>query len=269
MNKRVIFALSKRGRTLRSTCVSVLLITTLHTAGVSAQDRQSQPSSSDGSITRQQADDILDELRKIRQLLEAQAKPGVRPQQPVPLTGKMHLGSSEFSLGSNDAPVTIVEFADYQCPYCRVFQDSTFIELRKKFIDTGKVRFVIEDLPLNGHPDAMIAAEATRCAADQGSFWPMHDSLYRNPSKLSREDLIRQADALKLDKEQFRSCLEDQKHRAEIQNEIRLATSLNVEGTPSFLIGKSTGGEVSGVLVSGVLPLSAFEERISQAEISR
>src|ERR1022692_860265 len=99
-----------------------------------AQDSTAEP-----GITRKQADDILNELRQIRQLLEAQ-----KPAAAAPLTVRLKLDGG-FSLGSMDAPVAMVEFTDYECPFCRQFQSTTFAEIRKQFIDTGKVRFVVRD----------------------------------------------------------------------------------------------------------------------------
>lgn len=114
-----------------------------------------------------------------------------------------------YSLGSSEAPVTIVEFTDYQCPFCRRFESTTFAEIRKKYIDTGKVRFIVRDFPLvDMHPDAMLAAEAAHCAGDQGKFWPMHDALFSDASKLGKSGLIDAGESVKLDMEAFTSCLE-------------------------------------------------------------
>ena len=152
----------------------------------------------------------------------------------VPQTGKLRLEGG-YSLGSSDAPVTIVEFTDYQCPYCRAFESTTFAEIRKKYVDTGKVRFVVRDFPLvDMHPDAMQAAEAAHCAGDQQKFWPMHDALFSDASKLGKNGLIDSAESLKLDMEVFRSCLESGKHKLEIQNDQQVASSLQINGTPSF-----------------------------------
>src|SRR5580704_11010299 len=145
-----------------------------------AQDRPgaTPDSTKDAGITREQGDEILNELRQIRQLLERQSKTQTPAPAPAPpLTGKLRLEGG-YSLGSNDAPLTIVEFTDYQCPYCRQFESATLPDIRKKYIDTGKVRFVVRDFPLvTMHPDAMQAAEAAHCAGDQGQFLPMHDAL--------------------------------------------------------------------------------------------
>jgi protein-disulfide isomerase len=252
----------------RSSAIRTTLLSLSVAFAVVAQDgaEVSQDRDKDSGITRQQADDILIELKAIRQLLERQTRPSAPPQpQPVPQTGKLRLEGG-FSLGSSDAPVTVVEFTDYVCPFCRQFQSTTFAEIRKKYIDTGKVRFVIRDFPLPNHPDAMPAAEAARCAGDQGKFWPMHDALFSDPGKLERKSLIDSAEALKLDVEAFRACLDGGKHKLEIQNDMQVASSLQIQATPSFLIGKTKGDEVSGTILVGAQPFAAFEVKLKEAE---
>ena len=171
-------------------------------------------------------------------------------------------------MGSSDAPVTIVEFTDYQCPYCRVFERTTFAEIRKKYVDTGKVRFVVRDFPLvEIHADAMQAAEAAHCAGDQENFWPMHDAIFSDPGKLVKKMLIDHAEALNLDVGTFRSCLESGKHSLEIRNDIQLASSLQINGTPSFLIGKTIGEEISGAILIGAQPFSVFAAKLGDVGI--
>src|SRR5271169_3104626 len=106
-------------------------------------------------MTKDQAEDILKELKAIRQLLERQQTAAVQPQGAAPASDKvkMSVAAGWYSIGRDDAPVTMVEFADYQCPFCRKFHSETFAELRKNYIDTGKVRFVSRDFPLDIHFD--------------------------------------------------------------------------------------------------------------------
>jgi protein-disulfide isomerase len=260
----------RRGSFLtRHRTVRVALLALFPFLGGLAQDGAEGPpdATKDAGITREQADDILTELRQIRQLLERQGRPAApAPMKAVPQTGKLRLDGG-FSLGSSDALITIVEFSDYQCPYCRQFESTTFAELRKKYIDTGKVRFVVRDFPLvEAHPYAMQAAEAARCAGDQGKFWPMHDALFGDPSKLEQGGLIDYAESLKLDVSAFRSCLESGKHKLEIQNDMQVFSSLQMNGTPSFLIGKATGEELAGAIVVGAQPFSFFEAKLKEAE---
>jgi protein-disulfide isomerase len=254
--------------------VALILTAALFTTSTVKAQQGSPPSdnSKDSGITRQQADEILSELKAIRKLLEKQNQPAGRGQLPpmpqIPQTGKLRLEGG-YSLGSNDAPVTIVEFTDYQCPYCRTFESTTFAEIRKKYVDTGKVRFVVRDFPLaQMHSDAMQAAEAAHCAGDQGQFWPMHDALFSDSGKLDHKALVDNAEVLKLDLAVFRSCLESGKHKVEIQNDIQVASSLQINGTPAFLIGKTTGEEVSGAIVFGAQPFAAFAAKLGDAGIA-
>jgi protein-disulfide isomerase len=261
----------KRSRSLQATALLVFVIFGSASAMAEEPSIPSDDAKVSG-ITRQQADEILNELRGIRQLLERQnrsAPLGQLPLMPqVPQTGKLRLEGG-YSLGSNDAPVTIVEFTDYQCPYCRLFQSTTFEEIRKKYVDTGKVRFVIRDFPLvSSQPDAMRAAEAARCAGDQEKFWPMHDALFSDAGKLGKDGLINSAESIKLDMTVFRSCLETRKHKSDVQNDMQIATSLQINGTPSFLIGKANDDEVSGAIIVGAQPFSVFEAKLREAEIA-
>src|ERR1700757_2921831 len=115
----------------------------------------------DQGITREQADQILDELRQIKQLLEKQNKGAQGPAEPA--KAKLDMTGAQM-LGSKDAPITMVEFTDYQCPFCQRFHTTVFNEIKKNYIDTGKVRFYSRDLPLDSmHPNAIRAAQAARC----------------------------------------------------------------------------------------------------------
>jgi protein-disulfide isomerase len=233
-----------------------------------AQD--SRKSKKDTGITSQQADQILDELRQIRQLLEQQTaslaalaeKNG--PQGPA--RARLDLGGFQM-LGSKNAPVTLVEFTDYQCPYCRQFHVSVFNELKKNYIDTGKVRFYSRDLPLDQiHPNAIRAAEAGRCAADQGQFWTMRDLMGSNPDKLDLESLVAEAGTLKMDTKAFRTCVDSQKYKEAVQTDVLDAMKIGAQATPTFVLGKSTPEGVDGELIEGTRPYPDFVKAISKLD---
>lgn len=217
--------------------------------------------SAEPGITREQADEILNELRQIRQLLEkgAPAAAAAEPGGGI----QMNLEGGPW-LGSKDAPLTLVEFTDYQCTFCQRFHEATFPELKKKYIDTGKIRFASRDMPLEFHSNASRAAEAARCAGDQGEFWEMRDRLISNASRLSPGDVAGYAQALKLDTLQFRTCMDTGKYAKTVQKDAAVAESLGVTGTPSFLVGKSTHEGVSGVILVGALPIEAFDEKLKE-----
>jgi protein-disulfide isomerase len=237
-----------------ATCAALAMLWPCLQAQAAAGGANQEP-----GITRQQADRILDELRQIRQLLERQQQ-----QQPAgpPAKIKMNLEGMPM-LGAKTAPVTMVEFTDYQCPYCRQFHVQTFAELKKNFIDTGKVRFYSRDLPLDSmHPDAMRAAEAARCANDQGEFWRMRDILGSHPDKLDLESLLGYAESLKMDVTPFRVCVVSEKYKGEVQADLLEAIRIGADGTPAFVIGKSTPEGVEGDLVVGAQPGNIFDLKL-------
>jgi len=228
---------------------------------------RAQDGNKDATITRQQADAILDELRQIRHLLENQARVA-SPEPLPPAKGSLKIDGG-YSLGSKDASLTMVEFTDYQCPFCRQFETATFGEIRKKYIDTGKLRFISLNMPLDMHPNARQAAEAALCAGDQGEFWTMRDALFRAAGKLTKEDLLSYAQGLHLNMSEFGSCLESGKHKADIQKDIQKAASLRMNGTPSFLVGKTTPDGVDGYIIAGAQPFAAFDAKLEEIQAGK
>ncbi len=159
--------------------------------------------------------------------------------------------------GDPKAPVVIVEFSDFQCPYCQAVQP-TLKTLLAKY--EGRVSLAYRDLPVRDiHPQAELAAEASRCAGEQGKFWEYHDLLFANQNKLDRPGLLDLAHGLKLDEKQFDSCLSNGKYLAQIEQDRQLGLRAGVAGTPGFF--------VNGNLLSGNLPQDAFEKLI-QAELA-
>ena len=211
-------------------------------------------------LTKEQGDAILQELRSIRELLQKQQK-AAKPRKPT--SARVSIGNSQ-SLGQVDAPVTMVEFTDYQCPYCKRFHDSTFKKLQEKYIDTGKLRYVSMDLPLSFHQQARPAAHAARCAADQDKFWQMRSTLFSNSRALGKDALVGYAGDLSLDTDAFAACMEDKRHEREINRNIQVARGAGFTGTPSFVIGKNVGGQVSGTVLIGAKSLAEFESQIQR-----
>jgi protein-disulfide isomerase len=225
-----------------------------------AQDKLDKKKSAGDGITREQADEILDELRHIRQLLEKQAenKPG---GPAAPAKAKLHLEGAPM-LGSKDAPITMVEFTDYQCPFCQRFHMQVYSELKKSFIDTGKVRFFSRDLPIESlHPNAIRAAQAARCAGDQGQFWQLRDIMATHPEALDIESLVKDSSLLQIDAKAFRTCVESGKYKEAVQGDALEAMKIGADGTPAFVVGKSTPDGVDGEMIVGAQPYSLFEEK--------
>ncbi|MGB7721606.1 MAG: thioredoxin domain-containing protein [Bryobacteraceae bacterium] len=222
-----------------------------------------QDAAKDQGITRQQADQILDELRQIRQLLERQQAKAPQAQEEQVVKAKVNLEGFAM-LGSKEAPLTIVEFTDYQCPFCQRFHTIAFPELKKNYIDTGKVRFYSRDLPLDFHPNAMRAAEAARCANEQGQFWKLRDVMGANPNKLDMDSLVADATDLKMDVKAFRACVESEKYKNAVQTDVMEAMKIGANGTPTFVIGKSTPNGVDGELVVGAEPYPMFDQKLKE-----
>ena len=216
-------------------------------------------------ITRQQADQILNELRQIRQLLEQQqANAGAAAAQP-PKAGRATLNMEGVAmLGSKDAPLTIVEYTDYQCPFCQRFHVTAFTELKKAYIDTGKVRFYSRDLPLDFHPNAMRAALAARCAGEQGQFWKLRDVMGANPDKLDIDHIVGFATDLKMDASKVRACVESEKYKEAIQADLLEAMKVGAQGTPTFVLGKSTATGVEGEVMEGAMPFPVFDQKLKE-----
>ncbi len=156
------------------------------------------------------------------------------------------------SLGPADAPITIVEFSDFQCPFCRRFHDETYQALLDAY--PGQIRFVYRNLPLTSiHPNAMDAAVASLCANDQNAYWDYHGKLFSSET-LGRDTYVQYATDLGLDVESFTACLDSGKHDDFIAQDMDFSLNLGVQSTPTFF--------VNGLAIVGAQPLSAFQQII-------
>jgi protein-disulfide isomerase len=168
-------------------------------------------------------------------------------------------------LGDANAKVTIIEFSDFQCPFCKRFFDDTAGQIKTNYIDTGKVKLVYRDFPLSFHQNAEIAAEAANCALEQGKYWEYHDTLFTKGSGdgtgLDAQSLKQYAADLKLDTAKFNQCLDASKYKNEIQKDATDGSNAGVSGTPSFFIGSPQKGYVQLV---GAQPYSVFKQAIDQ-----
>lgn len=239
----------------------VAIVIACCTATISSADTPSP------AINQDQADAILRELKEIRRVLEKIEQKEVAPQAQRarrPSTATVAIDKNRPALGATDAPVTVVEFTDYQCPYCRRFTQTTFTYLKRDFIDTGKVRWVVRDMPLAFHPNARKAGQAVHCANEQGKFWEMRDTLFRNSAKLADADLKNYAQVVGLDVTTFNNCLASDRYLAEMDKDSAEAKRVQITGTPSFVVGKSNGEQLSGKLIVGAQPLNVFAAEIKR-----
>ena len=163
-------------------------------------------------------------------------------------------------LGSKTAPVTIVEFSDYQCPFCERHFTQTYPLIQKEYIDTGKVKLAFKDFPLSFHENAEKSAEAARCVRDQKGdegYWQMHDKLFSNQATLSVDNYKKWARELGVNGAAFDTCLDTGKFAKAIAADIAYGSTVGIQGTPGFFI--------NGQLISGAQPYSVFKAAIDQA----
>ncbi len=159
------------------------------------------------------------------------------------------------SLGPANAPIVVVEFSDFQCPFCKRFYDETYQQLMDAY--PGKIRFVYRHLPLTSiHPEAFPAAEASMCANEQSAFPKYHDKLFENQDKLGRELYMQIASDLNLDTVAFEDCLNAGKYKELVQQDSDFALNLGVQSTPTFFI--------NGLALVGAQPLEAFKQLIDK-----
>ncbi len=180
-------------------------------------------------------------------------RPGAGPVTPLDTTGNM---LNQRSKGSAAAPVTVYEMSDFQCPYCRQHAVETFPTLEKRFVETGKVRWVFVNFPITSlHPNAVAAAEFAMCAAQQNRFWPIHDLIYQHQDDWAKLDdptpyLLSLADSIKLPRASLRTCLENGEGLAIVKRDAEGAARAGANSTPTFYI--------EGGLLVGAVPVQPF-----------
>lgn len=190
--------------------------------------------------------------------------PNFTEKNPASLTeSKLILNGSPF-LGNPSAKITILEFGDYQCTYCYRFHQSTLENLKTNYIDSGKVRLVFKDFPLNG-PDSVLAAEAAYCAGEQEKYWPYHNELYKNwagekTGWITRESLDKFGITVGLDLDKFNQCINGHKYKEMIEMSYRFGQDIGIDGTPSFLIFNNE----KIIKIVGNQPLDVFIRAIDE-----
>ena len=186
---------------------------------------------------------------------QVQAQPaGNQPTGPVDVSA-----DDDAVLGDPNAPVTLIEFSDFQCPFCRKFYTDTLPQIKKEYILTGKAKLVYRDFPLvQIHPGATPAAEGAECAKEQGKFWKMHDAIFDEQEKqglgtvqFTADDVKKWAGKIGLNTSKFNQCLDSRKYKQEVEKDLADGAAAGVNGTPATFI--------NGRLVSGAQPFAAFK----------
>ncbi len=210
--------------------------------------------------------EILKQLDEIKKAIQA------RPAAPAAPSGP-NVKDVVFSLGTNPvkgdakAKLTLLEFTDYQCPFCAKYAKETSPKIKADFVDTGKIRYVKMDLPLAMHPKAFDAAEAVRCAGDQGKFWEMNERLFENAKAL--EPWVGHAEAIGIKVPEFEACMSSDKHAEAIRADMKEAAKAGFTGTPSFMLALTDPKDpkkVKGIVAMvGAKPYDAFKADIEKA----
>jgi protein-disulfide isomerase len=159
----------------------------------------------------------------------------------------------DYILGPEDAPITLIEFSDFQCPYCSKWYAETFSQLLETY--PGQIRFVYRDFPLTSiHPEALPAAEAANCAGEQGKYYEYHNSLFSNKYQLGSESYPQYASELSLDTNKFEECLNSDRQKQEVMDDLQWASELGIQSTPTFFI--------NGIPLVGAQPFESFQQVI-------
>jgi len=207
---------------------------------------------------------ILKEL----QSLKGQAPQAAGPAAPSPVppalpTQPLNIAGAA-SLGRNDAPLTLVEFSDFQCPYCSRHVRDTFDKIRDAYIDTGKLRYVFRHFPIQSlHPEAWAGARAAECAGRQGKFWSLHASLFANQKQMDDAALDKYARAAGVEMGAFKQCVSDPAVTAKITQDLDEGARAGVSGTPMFFVGTMENGKVRALRrLNGAVSFAAFQQTI-------
>jgi protein-disulfide isomerase len=206
---------------------------------------------------------IQNDLKAIKELLTARQRPRSNVQD---VNFTVNVGKDPAK-GPSDAKVTLIEFTDYQCPYCARHARAVLPQLTKDFIDTGKIRYVLRDFPLASiHKDAVKAHEAAHCAGEQGKYWEMHDQLFAHPKELQADKMAGHAETAGVtDGPAFQACVDNGKYEEQTKVSVAEGTKVGVRGTPSFLLGltEADGTVKATKLIRGAQPYPVFQQQIN------
>lgn len=205
--------------------------------------------------------EIQKELQEIKTLLRGR----VPAAPPEPRNVVLNVKDDPFK-GAEDAKLTLIEFSDYQCPFCARHSRETLPQLEREYIAAGKVKYVFRSFPIESiHPQAFKAHEAANCSGEQGKYWEMHDRLFANQKALGVKDMPNHAQAIGLDLPKFQQCLDNGKHASKIRQDMADGRSAGVQGTPTFFLGLTdpNDSKVTAVrTIRGAQPYAAFKQAI-------
>jgi protein-disulfide isomerase len=201
------------------------------------------------------------EVAELSALLRAALPPPPPPPSADIPPVQLNLAGSPVK-GAATAKIVLVEFSDFECPYCGRHVQTAYRDIQRQYVDTGKIRYVFRHLPLEQiHPSARKAAEASECARDQGKFWEFHDRLFVNQKALGVADLSNHAREEKLDMTRFQPCLDEGRMAGKVAGDMKEAERLQVASTPAFFIGEAQadGSVRISRKVTGAQPFQVFQ----------
>lgn len=244
-------------------CVFVIILPSQVRAGQRDAEEQAQLRDDISALQKdvrtigQLQQQTIDKLNELNRVLSSMS-------QPPPLPSSLNIREEPFR-GNSEARVAVIEYADFECPYCGQFERGAFPQLVSDYIEKGTVRYFYRDFPLPVHPHAMAAARAARCAGEQGKYWEMHDALFAKQNALSTPALLDRAQTLGLDQTKFSECLSSERYTEEIQKGAADAQKMGIEGTPTFFLGTvGSNGDVVNVdkRFVGTAPYDVFKSEI-------
>ena len=207
---------------------------------------------------------IQKDVAEIKKMLVAMQPAKPKPFAPLDIS----LKGAPFQ-GSADAKVAVVEFTDYQCPFCKRHKTGTLPALTKEYIDTGKIKYIMRQFPLKSiHKQAAKASAAALCAGDQGKYWEVSDKIFANQRKIADADLLGYAEESGVDKTQFTECVESDKYAAQVDKDVAEGMKGGVRGTPSFFLGLTDPNDDTKFratqFLRGAQPFAAFKRVIDK-----
>ncbi len=214
---------------------------------------------------KQLLESIKGDVEWLKKTVEEARQQGKRPssdepQQPVSI-------DDDYIKGRTGAKLTLIEFSDFQCPFCARFYRETLPLIDRDYIQTGKIRMVYRDFPLDSiHKDAQKSAEAAQCAGEHGKYWEMHDKLFDNQTALSVDQIKKYGEDLGLPVDKFNDCLDSGKYTEEVQKDLLDGQAAGVQGTPTFYLGYTGKGKTleKPIVIRGASPYLTFKQSIDK-----
>jgi len=236
-------------------------------------------------MSKEQGDQILKELRELKELIIQSRLPLNRmPKNKVKKTkqggrqlkqsaNKLNNHKSNYTIplqytykiGADSAPVTLVEFIDYNCHFCKKFYNDSLPKLKSEYIDKGLLNVIIKDFPRSDNPKHLSTFQAVHCADNQGKFLEMHNRMLQYPSELSLNVLFKIAKGINLEESDFTKCMKQPEYLLALKKSVIDSKNIGIQATPSFIIGKQKDKETfQGYKVRGAQPVFVFQQKIDQ-----